>query len=357
MKIPKHGRAVTELRLKKSLTLTDFAETMGEPLEVVLAWEEQASHLNFELLERMAKALGCTMGQLIDGESEPQTVSNELPGVPPFPNVAVKKQGRGLSVPAEADRQALVDWSAAWNKVHGRGGDVAVQKRCGVHSSTVGRWRLDAQADSRVADAIVRLAKESDQEEPDSDAAKELRNAIMHPIGGRGKTITEAEKRQIVAFAQDYDARNGSGGAMEAGKLTGLHYTTVARWRREANATGPKLLKKGEFQKPFEEQENEAATKPTRASQREGSGKRFTDKEKRSILKWLEQDTARNGYGAISRACKKFNTTAASISTWKKKFSKGKPKVVKADRPETPPSPAQIAAQKKRAANIRKKAS
>jgi len=61
------GETIARLRGQKGLSEFDLAEKLGVGFDLVMKWERNQAHPDISLLDPIAKALGATLEQLLDG--------------------------------------------------------------------------------------------------------------------------------------------------------------------------------------------------------------------------------------------------------------------------------------------------
>ena len=131
----------------------------------------------------------------------------------------------------------------------------------------------------------------------------------------KGKRYTDAEKQEVVSFAQKVNADNGRGGQAAAARKFGISVITVSTWlKSSATATTPAEVAK--------------VAKVAKKSVRQG--KRYSDEQKKTVIDFLIAVNAKKGRGGLSAATKKFRISPLTISDWLRKSGLVMPKPAKA---------------------------
>ena len=158
-----------------------------------------------------------------------------------------------------------------------------------------------------------------------------------------GKRYTDAEKREVVSFAQQVNADNGRGGQAAAARKFGISVLTVSAWlKASAKAASPaKVVKVAQVAKPAQVAKVAKPVKVAKVAKpvkklgkkRAPQGKRYSDEQKKAVLDLVVAVNAKKGRGGLSAATKKFRISPLTISSWLRKSGLTMPKAVKAVKP------------------------
>lgn len=141
----------------------------------------------------------------------------------------------------------------------------------------------------------------------------------------KGKRYTDAQKQEVVAFAQKVNAENGRGGQAAAARKYGISVLTVSGWLKAgASAKAPKPAAAAKV-----------AAKPAKKAGKKTSpqGKRYTDAQKKEVVDYVLAVNTSKGRGGLSAATKKFRISPLTISSWLKKAGVQTTKAAKAAKP------------------------
>jgi len=137
----------------------------------------------------------------------------------------------------------------------------------------------------------------------------------------KGKRYTDAQKQEVVAYANKVNADNGRGGQAAAARKYGISVLTVSGWLKAGGA--PKAAKPVKAAKV-------AAKKGKKDSPQ---GKRYTDAQKQEVIAYVLAVNTAKGRGGLSAATAKFHISPLTISGWIKKAGVKMPKAAKAAKP------------------------
>ena len=132
----------------------------------------------------------------------------------------------------------------------------------------------------------------------------------------KGIRYSDAQKKEIVDFVQQYNAANGRGGQSKAAEKFGVSQLTVATWLKAAGApTTGKATKKAKAPEAAAKE----AKAPQAAKRAKGKpGSRYTDAQKQELVDFVNQYNAENGRGGASKAVAKFGVSPLTVGTWLK---------------------------------------
>lgn len=120
--------------------------------------------------------------------------------------------------------------------------------------------------------------------------------------GTAKKRYSAAEKKAVVDFVADYDAKNGRGGKSAAAKKFKVSPLTVASWIK---APAKKSAKKVS-----------AAKKSPKSIGVGKRGARYTTEQKAEVVDFVNDYNARNGRGGQSQAAKQFGLSVLTVASW-----------------------------------------
>ncbi len=120
---------------------------------------------------------------------------------------------------------------------------------------------------------------------------------------------SQVSQEEVLLFVKQYNIRKKRGGIKAAEKKFGIPATTISKW-----------LKKEEQNMADQEVKNETTQEEAAAVASAGKGKRYTDDEKKAILKFIDDYNKKHKRGGLKAATIKFGATAVTISQWRKKF-------------------------------------
>lgn len=144
---------------------------------------------------------------------------------------------------------------------------------------------------------------------------------------------TDAQKKEILDFINQYNATNGRGGQSAAAKKFGVTPITLSAWTKAAG--GGKAQAKAKAKKPggkaSKKSAKKAAGKPkaakapgkaaksAKSGAKGGRGSRYSADFKREVVDFVNSHNAANGRGGQSAASRKFKVSILTVSSWLKK--------------------------------------
>ncbi|MEI7956011.1 MAG: hypothetical protein WCJ66_12655 [Verrucomicrobiota bacterium] len=161
----------------------------------------------------------------------------------------------------------------------------------------------------------------------------------------KGIRYTDAQKQEVITFANKWNADKGRGGQAEAARRFGISVLTVAGWIKAgsepkaakaaapAPAKAPKVVK---IVKVTKASKAAKATATPAVKQDAPQGKRYTDAQKQEVVSYVLEVNTAKGRGGLSAAVAKYKVSPLTISGWIKKAGMvtKAPKAAKA--PKTP---------------------
>jgi len=142
---------------------------------------------------------------------------------------------------------------------------------------------------------------------------------------------TDAQKKEILDFINQYNATNGRGGQSAAAKKFGVTPITLSAWtkaagggkaRAKAKKPGGKASKKSAKKaagKPKAAKAPGKAAKSAKSGAKGGRGSRYSADFKREVVDFVNSHNAANGRGGQSAASRKFKISILTVSSWLKK--------------------------------------
>ena len=131
----------------------------------------------------------------------------------------------------------------------------------------------------------------------------------------KGVRYTDAQKKEVLDFANSYNAANGRGGQSKAASKFKISPLTIAAWLKSAGAKAPKKAAKAV-----------KAAKPAKKG-KATQGTRYTDAQKKEVVDFAVSYNAANGRGGQSKAAARFGVSPLTVMAWLKAagVKKGKP--------------------------------
>lgn len=144
------------------------------------------------------------------------------------------------------------------------------------------------------------------------------KNKKASPTGVR---YTDAQKKEVVAFVEQYNSANGRGGQSAAAAKFKVTPLTISAWIKALGAPAAKGKKAVKVVK---------AAKAVKAGTTK-KGIRYSPEQKKEVVDFVSSYNAANGRGGQSQAAKKFKLSVLTVSAWLKAAgSKKAPKAAKA---------------------------
>lgn len=144
---------------------------------------------------------------------------------------------------------------------------------------------------------------------------------------------TDAQKKEILDFINQYNATNGRGGQSAAAKKFGVTPITLSAWTKASGGGKAQAKVKKPGRKASKKPVKKAAGKPKaakasakRAGAKGGRGSRYSADFKREVVDFVNNHNAAKGRGGQSAASRKFKVSILTVSSWLKKGgAKAKP--------------------------------
>jgi hypothetical protein len=127
----------------------------------------------------------------------------------------------------------------------------------------------------------------------------------------KGVRYTDAQKKEVIDFAVNYNAANGRGGQSKAAEKYKISQLTVATWLKGAGAAAPKSAKVVKAPKV-------AKAPKVKKSGKTRLGSRYTPEQKKEVTDFVASYNAANGRGGASNASKKFKVSPLTVIAWLK---------------------------------------
>lgn len=141
----------------------------------------------------------------------------------------------------------------------------------------------------------------------------------------KGVRYTDAQKKEVVDFAVEYNSSNGRGGQSKAAEKFGISPLTVASWLKGTSAPAAKAVKADKAAKAEKApkaakvaKEPKAPKAPKAAATKGKAGSRYTDEQKKEVTDFVVEYNAANGRGGASKASKKFSVSPLTVMAWLK---------------------------------------
>ena len=132
----------------------------------------------------------------------------------------------------------------------------------------------------------------------------------------KGVRYTDAQKKEVVDFAQSYNASNGRGGQSKAAEKFNISPLTVAAWLKgSGSSSSPKAAKAPNGSKPAKAAK---AAKATKVAAKSRLGSRYSDEQKKNVTDFVVAYNTANGRGGASTASKKFGVSPLTVMAWLK---------------------------------------
>jgi len=162
-------------------------------------------------------------------------------------------------------------------------------------------------------------------------------SAIPKKTTKKGIRYTDAQKQEVVAYANKWNADNGRGGQAKAAEKFSVSVLTVAGWLKANNA--PKAAKAAKAPKAAK------ATATPAVKQATPQGKRYTDEQKQEVIAYVLAVNTAKGRGGLSAAVAKFGVSPLTISGWIQKAGVATKPAKAAKAPKAPAAavPAKVA--------------
>ena len=143
---------------------------------------------------------------------------------------------------------------------------------------------------------------------------------------------TDAQKKEILDFINQYNSTNGRGGQSAAAKKFGVTPITLSAWTKasgggkaqaKAKKPGRKASKKSVKKAAGKSKAAKASGKAAKAAKgggaKGGRGSRYSADFKREVVDFVNSHNAANGRGGQSAASRKFKVSILTVSSWLKK--------------------------------------
>jgi transposase-like protein len=142
---------------------------------------------------------------------------------------------------------------------------------------------------------------------------------------------TDAQKKEILDFINQYNATNGRGGQSAAAKKFGVTPITLSAWTKAAGGGKAQAKAKKPGRKASKKSAKKAAGKPkaakapgkaaksAKSGAKGGRGSRYSADFKREVVDFVNSHNAANGRGGQSAASRKFKISILTVSSWLKK--------------------------------------
>ena len=178
----------------------------------------------------------------------------------------------------------------------------------------------------------------------------------------KGVRYSDAQKKEVIDFALNYNAANGRGGQSKAAAKYKISQLTVATWLKGAGASTPKAPKAPKAAKVAKAPKAPKAPKVPKAAKAAKApkapkvkkagktrlGARYTPEQKKEVTDFVASYNAANGRGGASNASKKFKISPLTVIAWLKaagvkgpaKKSTKAPKAAKAPKASKASAPA-----------------
>lgn len=129
----------------------------------------------------------------------------------------------------------------------------------------------------------------------------------------KGVRYTDAQKKEVMDFATNYNAANGRGGQSKAAEKFNISPLTIAAWLKGAGAKPVKGAKKA-----AKKAAAKTSAKSAKPAPKSTKGTRYTDAQKKEVIDFAVAYNAANGRGGQSKAASKFGISPLTIMAWLK---------------------------------------
>ena len=153
----------------------------------------------------------------------------------------------------------------------------------------------------------------------------------------KGIRYTDAQKKEVVDFAVNYNPANCRGGQSKAAEKFNISQLTIAGWLKASGTPAPaKAAKAAKVAKPAK------VAKKAKAEGASKVGTRYTDEQKQEVVDFTVAYNEANGRGGQSKAAAKFGVSPLTVMAWlksagvkggAKKVAVKAPKATKAAKP------------------------
>jgi hypothetical protein len=142
-------------------------------------------------------------------------------------------------------------------------------------------------------------------------------------LAPKGVRYTDAQKKEVVNFVNEYNVANSRGGQSKAAEKFNISPLTVAAWLKSSAAPKAKANKKAKAVKSAKAPKAAEAPKTTKSPKAAKAGKgrvgtRYTDEQKKEVVDFAVNYNAANGRGGQSKAAAKFNISPLTVMAWLK---------------------------------------
>ena len=158
----------------------------------------------------------------------------------------------------DAQKKEVADFVTSYNAANGRGGQSKAAKKFKVSQLTIATWLKNAGASPKKA--AVNGVKKATKKTAKKTSKKAAKKAGKK--GSAGKRYSDEQKKEIVAFANDYNAANGRGGQSKAAAKYGVSPLTLMAWLKASGS--PKAGKKITGAKPAKKAGKKAGKKASK---------------------------------------------------------------------------------------------
>ena len=129
----------------------------------------------------------------------------------------------------------------------------------------------------------------------------------------KGVRYTDAQKKEVIDFANSYNEANGRGGQSKAAEKFNISQQTVATWLKASGAPASKSAP-AKAAKPSKAGKTPSASKGAKSK----LGSRYTGEQKQALTDFVVSYNAENGRGGSSMAAKKFGVSPLTVVAWLK---------------------------------------
>jgi transposase-like protein len=146
-----------------------------------------------------------------------------------------------------------------------------------------------------------------------------------------GVRYSDAQKKEVVSFVEQYNSANGRGGQSAAAAKFKVTPLTISAWIKALGKPAGKAKKAAKAVKAAKPAKAAKVAKAAKAGKSK-KGVRYTTEQKQEVVNFVADYNDANGRGGQSQAAKKYNLSVLTVSAWLKALG-GKKKGAKAAKP------------------------
>lgn len=140
----------------------------------------------------------------------------------------------------------------------------------------------------------------------------------------KGVRYTDVQKKEVLDFVSNFNAKNGRGGQTQAAEKFGISQITVAAWLKAAGSSVPVKTPVSTEPSVGLKSQEVAAPKAAASVKTPGVGVRYSPEQKQEVVNFVHSYNKANGRGGQSKAASKFGVSPLTVMAWLK--ASGAPK-------------------------------